>query len=260
MPFGSEIALTPGLSPLERWYIKLLGAPILGLRIRSRAILPLLREVDRPLRIADAGSGRGVITLACARAFPQAEVIGLDLNGAQCELNTGIARQLGVQNVRFQCWDVLRLGELGAFDLILSSDNLEHLEDDLGCAKIFLHALNPGGYLIVHVPHLTRNLFGWHRTNWMDIEGHVRPGYTRDGLADLLDRAGFEVARCNYNYNSVETLANDLSYLITGGRERRKQLYALALPFLLGLAALGGLHPARHDGSGLVALARRPAK
>ena len=259
MPFGSEIALTPGLSRFERWYIKAFGAPILGLRIRSRAILPLLRDVVRPRRIADAGSGRGVITLSCARAFPEAEVIGLDLNGAQCDLNAGIARQLGVHNVRFLCWDVLRLGELGSFDLILSSDNLEHLEDDLGCAKVFLHALNPGGALVVHVPHLTRNLFGWHRTNWMDIEGHVRPGYTRDGLADLLGRAGFEVVRCLYNYNSVETLANDISYLITGGRERRKQLYALAFPFLLGLAAVGKLSTPRHDGSGLVALVRRPA-
>ncbi|HXQ21415.1 MAG TPA: class I SAM-dependent methyltransferase [Candidatus Acidoferrales bacterium] len=258
MPFGSEIALTPGLSTFERWYIKLLGAPILGLRIRSHAILPLLKEVGRPRRIADAGSGRGVITLFCARTFRQAEIIGLDLNGAQCELNGRIARRLGVSNVHFRCWDVLRLEELGSFDLILSSDNLEHIDDDLGCAQVFLRALNPGGHLIVHVPHLTRNLFGWRRTNWMDIEGHVRPGYTRDGLADLLRQAGFEVVRCFYNYNSVETLANDLSYLITGGRERNKPLYALAFPVLLGLAAVGSLYRPRRDGTGLVALARRP--
>ena len=110
----------------------------------------------------------------------------------------------------------------------------------------------------MHVPHLTRNLFGWHRTNWMDIEGHVRPGYTRDGLAQLLRQAGFEIVRCIYNYNSIETLANDLSYLITGGRERNKPLYALAFPLLLGLATAGRLHRPRSDGTGLVALARRP--
>jgi SAM-dependent methyltransferase len=258
MPFGSEIALAPGLRPFERWYIRVLGAPILGLRIRSRAILPLLNEVGAPRRIADAGCGRGVITLGCARAFPQAEVIGLDLNAPQCEANEQLARQVGVNNARFVCWDVLRVEELGRFDVILSTDNLEHLDDDLGCAQTLRRALTPGGHLIVHVPHLTRNLFGWHRTNWMDIEGHVRPGYTRDGLTELLQQAGFEVVRCLYNYNSVETLANDLSYLITGGRERRKALYAVAFPFLLALAGLGSLYRARNDGSGLVALARRP--
>src|SRR6185436_6100446 len=138
-----------------------------------------------------------------------AEVIGLDLNGPQCETNERLARQLGINNARFLCHDVLRLEELGSFDLILSSDNLEHLDDDLGCAQIFWRALSPGGYLLVHVPHLTRNLFGWHRTNWLDIEGHVRPGYTREGLSDLLTRAGFNVKKCFYNYNSLETLAND---------------------------------------------------
>lgn len=257
MPFGSEIALAPSLSSLERWYIRLFGAPILGLRMRSRAVLPFLQQVGAPRRIADAGSGRGVITLHCAQRFPDAEVIGLDLNAAQCEVNEGIARQLGVGNARFLCWDVLRLEDLGRFDLILSSDNLEHVEDDLGCARTFWRALNPGGHLLVHVPHLTRNLFGWHRTNWMDIEGHVRPGYTRDGLTQLLRQAGFEVTACVFNYNSMETLANDISYLITGGRERRKQLYALTFPFLLLLAGIGGLYAAREDGSGLVALARR---
>jgi len=258
MPFGDEIALTPGLSRLERRYIQLLGAPILGLRVRARAILRFLHEVGEPRRIADAGSGRGVMTLACARRFPNAEVIGLDLNAAQCAVNEQIARQLGVPNVHFSSWDVLRLEELGRFDLILSSDNLEHLDDDLSCAQVFWRALNPGGYLLVHVPHLTRNVFGWQRTNWMDIEGHVRPGYSRDGLIDLLQRAGFEIAHCVYNYNSIETLANDLSYLITGGRERHKQVYALAFPVLLGLAAIGGLYQPRRDGSGLVSLARRP--
>jgi ubiquinone/menaquinone biosynthesis C-methylase UbiE len=259
MPFGSEIALTPGLGAVERWYIKLLGAPILGLRIRARAILPFLREVIAPDRIADAGSGRGIMTLTCARAFPRAEVIGLDLNEEQCQTNGTVAQRLGVNNVRFVCWDVLRMEELGRFDLILSSDNLEHLQDDLGCAQVFWRTLTPGGHLLVHVPHVTRNLFGWRRTNWMDIEGHVRPGYTRDGLTTLLQRAGFAVVHCVYNYNSVETLANDLSYSITGGRERHKQLYALAFPFLLALAAVGGWYRPRRDGSGLIALARRPA-
>ena len=48
MPFGTEIALTPGLTAFERLYIKLLGVPILGLRIRARTILRLLDDVGTP--------------------------------------------------------------------------------------------------------------------------------------------------------------------------------------------------------------------
>lgn len=257
MPFGSEVALTPELSPLERLYIRLFGVPILGLRVRARTILPLLEEVGQPQRLIDAGSGRGVMTMACARRFPQAEVLGVDLLERQNEINNQIARQLGLDNVRFQTWDALRLPELGPFDVIISSDTLEHLEDDLAAVHMFREALNPGGHLIVHVPHLTRNLFGWHRENWMDIEGHVRPGYTREGLSELLEAGGLKVKRCLYNYNSLETLANDISKLITGAKERNKGLYALAFPFLMALAWAGSLYRPQHDGSGLVALAQR---
>ncbi len=62
MPFGSELALTPGLSPMERLYIRIFGAPILGLRVRARTIISFLNLVGNPQRIADAGSGRGMIT------------------------------------------------------------------------------------------------------------------------------------------------------------------------------------------------------
>ncbi len=258
MPFGSEIALTPGLSSFERAYIRLLGAPILGLRIRARAILPFLREIGAPQRIADAGSGRGMLALACARAFPHAQVVGLDLDEKQNQINTQVMRALGVGNLTFIAQDVLRLSELGKFDAILTTDNFEHLEDDLGCAKNFYTALNPGGFLLVHVPHLTRNVFGWRRPNWMGIEGHVRPGYSQASLTDLLTQAGFEILCCANNYNSLETLANDLSYLITGGRERNKMLYAFAFPFLLALAWAGSLYHPGDDGSGLIALARKP--
>jgi SAM-dependent methyltransferase len=258
MPFGTEIALTPGLSRLARLYIQCFGAPIMGLRIRARTVLPLLDEVGQPRRIADAGSGRGMMTLACARRFPQAEVIGVDLLQTQNAVNNQIARQVGLgDQVRFETWDVLRLPELGPFDVIICTDALEHIEDDLATVQGFYQALSPGGHLLVHVPHLTRCLFGWHRQNWLDIEGHVRPGYTRDGLITLLQQGGLRVKKCLYNYNSLETLATDISKLISGGRESNQGLYALAFPGMLFLAGLGALYTPKHDGSGLVALATR---
>lgn len=134
-------------------------------------------------------------------------------------------------------------------------DMLEHLDDDLGAVKMFYEALEPGGHLLVHVPHLTRNIFGWKRENWMDIDGHVRAGYTKDELTRLLIGGGLHVKTCIYNYNTMETLANDISKLITGAKERNKGLYALVFPLLLFLSFLGSFYRARKSGSGLVALA-----
>jgi hypothetical protein len=91
----------------------------------------------------------------------------------------------------------------------------------------------------------------------MDIEGHVRPGYTLSGLIELLNDGGFKVIKCIYNYNSLETLVNDISKLITGAKEKNRFLYAICFPFLLGIANIGRLFPAKNDGSGLVCLAVR---
>jgi cyclopropane fatty-acyl-phospholipid synthase-like methyltransferase len=258
MPFGSEIALTPGLANLEKFYIRIFGAPILGLRVRARTILSFLDRVGLPRRIVDAGSGRGMITLACARRFPSAVVIGVDLDERQNCDNNEITAKLGLsKNLSFLTWDVMKLQDLGKFDLIISTDMLEHLEDDLGGVRMFHDALESGGYLLVHVPHLTRKTFGWKRENWMDVEGHMRPGYTKDGLMELLTKGRFKVRDCIFNYNSYETLANDISKVITGAKQANKGLYAVAFPFLMMIVFLGSLYRPRHDGSGLVALARR---
>ena len=91
----------------------------------------------------------------------------------------------------------------------------------------------------------------------MDIKGHVRPGYTREGLTKLLTEGGLQVVKCLYNHNSLETLANDISKLIAGVKERNRGLYALAFPVLMIIAGLGALYRPRNDGSGLVALAVR---
>ncbi len=256
MPFGSEIAFTPGLSNIERLYIKILGAPILGLRVRARTILSFLDQVAKPLRIADVGSGRGMITLACSRMFPDAEVIGVDLDEKQNRDNNDIADKLGISNkLYFITWDAMKLPELGKFDLIISTDMLEHLEDDLEGVKMFHDAMKQGGYLLVHVPHLTRNTFGWKRENWMDVEGHVRPGYKKEALIELLTKGGLKVRSCVYNYNSLETLANDISKFITGAKQANKGIYALAFPFLMLIVFLGSFYRSQKDGSGLVALA-----
>lgn len=261
--FGRELLLDPALGRLERHYVRWFGVPVLGLRVRAGYVVPLLeglRETAGPAvaTVADAGCGRGLFTACCARLFPEAEVVGLDIDREQVERNRTVARRAGLENLRFEVRDLAELGDEEAFDLILSVDNLEHLEDDRGQCRRFARALRPGGWLVVHVPHETRNVFGRRRRNFMEIEGHVRPGYTRPGLAALLEGAGLQVVRSGYSYDSLETLANDLSFAVTGGRERRKGLYAVVFPFLLALAHLGGSRSPR-EGSGVWAVARKPA-
>lgn len=257
--FGIELVHDPYLTRMERLYIRVFGVPIMGMRIRARSILPLIDSLrgEKIFKIADAGSGRGLFSFYAARSFPHSQVVGMDIDYAQIERNNQICDKLGYKNCRFIYQDVTQIHEKCAYNLVLCTDNLEHIEDDFRQCSVFYRALSPGGRLLIHVPHITRNLFGWHRPNFMGIEGHVRPGYTKGHLSEMLNKAGFQIETAFYNYGHFETLVNDISYLITGGRERHKGFYSLAFPLLLGLSQLDRLMTPR-NGSGLVILACKP--
>jgi len=142
---------------------------------------------------------------------------------------------------------------------VVSVDNLEHVEDDVTAMRTLLRALRPGGTLVVHVPGYERRwlLFG-RRVNF-DVPGHVRPGYRAPELADKLRRAGFDVVDQRYTYGPLETLTNNLSYLISGADQRNKGLYAIAFPALLGLSYLGKFSNPSW-GAGVLIRALRPSE
>lgn len=257
MLIGRHQAEAPELGTFERLYIRLFGYPALGLRVRAGAVIPLLRSLPQPKAILDAGCGRGVLTFTAAEIFPESSVVGADVQPYLAERNTELARRLGCTNARFLATDVTKLDDVETYDAVLATDLLEHVEDDGALLRRLLRALRPGGHLVLHVPHVTQHLFGWTRLNVLELEGHVRRGYTLEGLWHLLNDTGFRVETATYTYNSIETLMNDLSFLITGGRDRNKLLYALCFPWLMLVTwMVRGLRPP--IGSGLVFVARRP--
>ena len=241
---GSEFSKSDGFSPFEKAYIAALGMPILGMRIRAWWMLPLIRRhIVAAKTVLDVGSGRGVFTIEIAKALPNAEVLGVDFDAKKAGAANELAKKIGLNNLSFEAVDIFDRKFTKKYDCVIAIDVLEHIENDAQAAGNIYGLLNDGGRIIVHVPHMTRNLFGMEKKNF-DIEGHVRDGYHLDGLETLLRGAGFDVIDRGYTYSSFETLANDISYLITEGREKRKALYSLAFPFLLALAALGrGVKP-----------------
>lgn len=75
----------------------------------------------------------------------------------------------------------------GAFDLVMSSDAWEHIEEDNLVAAESYRVLSPGGQLFVMVP-AGMDLWSGH-----DVAlGHVRR-YERDELVGLVENAGFRV-------------------------------------------------------------------
>jgi SAM-dependent methyltransferase len=252
---GAEQSLDPDLSWLEKAYIRCLGVPISGLRIRLRRVLPATRGSYR--KILDAGCGLGVFTMELAKQQPEAEVLGIDIDEAAVRRAALIAERAGISNCRFLVGDVTDLGISSEFDLVLSVDNLEHVEDDVRAMRNLRAALKPGGTLVVHVPGYYRRWLMFGRRVNFHVPGHVRPGYTAERLTAKLEQAGFEVLEHRYTYGALETFTNNISYLISGAERRNRQLYAVVFPLLLAVSYFGKFLRPRW-GAGLLATARRP--
>jgi len=227
---GSELYRDTSLGGLERWYCRLLGIPIIGLRIRLRRIGKLLPA--KATAVLDAGCGRGVITRYLAQRYPLAVVEGVDENAHQQSLNREIAASTGLGNCAFTVADLVTYRKPDAYDLIVSVDNLEHIANDVSVLENFYVSLKSGGTLVVHVPHYYRRWPIFRLTRNFDVPGHVRPGYHLPELTERVRRAGFHIQRSGFSYGWLENLINNLSYVITGARERNRMLYAALFPML----------------------------
>ena len=252
---GRELSFDPRRSRFERLYAKALGAPANGLRIRLRRVLPATQGSYRT--ILDAGCGAGVFSYELAKRHPEASVLGIDSDSDLIARANEIAGRAGLTNCSFLEGDVTRLGFDEAFDLALSIDNLEHVGDDVEAMRTLLHALRPGGRLVVHVPGYERRWILVGRRVNFDVPGHVRPGYRVEDLVAKLQDAGFEVSTHSYTYGLLETFTNNISYLVTRADQRNRLAYAAVFPGLLALSYLGQYSQPRW-GAGVLAVARRP--
>jgi SAM-dependent methyltransferase len=147
-----------------------------GLRLPARA------------RILDAGCGSGRNMVELAR---HGTVTGVELSPTSVRL----ARQRGIGEVVEG--SVLEMPfSADSFDLAVSLDVIEHLEDDLGALREMRRTVTPGGSLLVTVP-----AYPWLWSGHDEINHHHRR-YTRRSLERVAEQAGWEQVRTTY-FNSL---------------------------------------------------------
>jgi SAM-dependent methyltransferase len=154
----------------------------------------------KPKRILDLGAGLGHNVLPIAQAFPDAEVVAVDVAGPMLRYGLARAKSLGVHNVTFVQGDVSRLGEFedASFDWIQSTMFL-HETSHRAMQEIFNETqrlLKPGG-IVLHVeqPQYTSDmpLFEQAMRDW-DAFYNNEPYWTKMHEVDLdaaMARAGF---------------------------------------------------------------------
>jgi SAM-dependent methyltransferase len=254
---GHEQIYNPDYSALEKLYIFLFGVPIIGLRIRGRNVFSLIPRDRTYRRILDAGCGLGVFSFELGRRFPRAEVLGVDLLDHLVQKCRQIAQRSHTGNVSFRQGSVETLTEENVFDLITCVDLLEHVEDDTSVLRCLHRATVPKGVLVLHVPALYRRYPVWKKSLNFDVETHVRAGYELEAIRERTEKAGYSIREVGYTYGFWETLANNVSYMITRARMQNKGLYAMALPVLYLLSLLGYRARPEKLGAGVFAVAEK---
>ena len=102
-----------------------------------------LEDIPPPRRVLDLGTGTGVVALALAERYPEAEVVGIDLSPAMIEeARTKVPPELAGR-LRFEVGDASALDYPdGDFDLVVLS-NMIPFADELA------RVVAPGGTLVL---------------------------------------------------------------------------------------------------------------
>lgn len=159
-------------------------------RARRRVVRALLSRVALPpsARILDAGCGTGRNLVEYAEL---GEVEGVDGSATAVQF----ARRRGFEATQ------ARLEELpyedGRFQLIVSTDVIEHLDDDVRALTELRRVTAPGGRLVVTVP-----AYQWLWTQH-DESLHHKRRYTAARLRASAEAAGWTVVTQTYFYASV---------------------------------------------------------
>jgi 2-polyprenyl-3-methyl-5-hydroxy-6-metoxy-1,4-benzoquinol methylase len=139
---------------------------------------------DKNFRMLDAGCGTGQMTKLLEG---YGEAIGLEIAPEAIEF----ARKRGVKNI-VQGSITDPPFDSASFDLVLSLDVIEHVDNDVQILESLFEVVKPGGYLIVTVPAF-QSLWSSH-----DEINHHKRRYRVPQLRKMITDAGFDVSKVTY--------------------------------------------------------------
>jgi 2-polyprenyl-3-methyl-5-hydroxy-6-metoxy-1,4-benzoquinol methylase len=200
------------LEPLIKIYVRIFGLPELGLRIRAAHLRRALRDKDFK-NILEAGSGIGTTTIWLARRYPLATIDACDIDEKNIQSSEKVKKGLDIKNINFFAGDITKnLGE-NKYDLICSQDVLEHVEDDRSAINNFFLALKPCGYLVLHLPQKNQLRHFKNLKQWT-YETHVREGYTKEEISQMLEKNNFKNISVQETFGRVASWCWEINQIL----------------------------------------------
>lgn len=139
------------------------------------------QQAKNGTRILDFGSGIGTLSkLFYQKTNIRPDVFDLDLSHHDEMIKKGFHAFTNISDLP------------STYDLIFTSNVLEHIEDDLGTLKLIRPHLRQDGFLLIYVP-----AFNYLWTPMDDMVGHIRR-YSQKDLCRKLCDAGYVIKSTEY--------------------------------------------------------------
>jgi trans-aconitate methyltransferase len=232
----------------------------IGRGIRLRHVRSAVNKLPASPAVLDAGCGDGVFAVTFARSHPETQVTAVDVDR---KLVDGLSRDPERPANLSVTWAEVGGETIGKrFGLVVCVDVLEHIADDRKAMKWLVAHVEPGGYLVLHVPAAPQRHWLSSVVDAMEQEiragqgPHLREGYGPEGLRGLAEDAGLSHLKISYTFHSRLTqIAADVeTWTYLHGAKVAK---AALLPVLLAAGATEQRPSSNGAGNGLLLVARR---
>jgi SAM-dependent methyltransferase len=191
---------------LRKLFYKLLGVMFLREWHVKRELRSLL-SAKAPRQIYDAGCGFGQYTYYCATRFPHSSIYAVDVKTEQIEDCRKFFRQAGLTNTAFAVEDLTQIEHASEYDLAISVDVMEHIQDDIGVFRNLHRSLRAGGKLLVNTPSDLGGSDAHSPEDESFIEEHARNGYGVEEIRIKLMSVGFKVDKIRFAYGPWGSVA-----------------------------------------------------
>ena len=224
-------------TPLLRiLFYKMLDLLLLRAWHIRKALKEWAKSAPVDANVLDAGSGFGQYDYYLSKLGKEWTIKGVDVKQEQIDDCNRFFTKIGKQErVSFKVADLTKLDEVDAYDLILSVDVMEHIDEDEVGFKNFYKAMRSGGMLLISTPsdqggsdthdhHHEEGATGF-------IDEHVRDGYGVDDITEKLAKSGFTNIEAGYAYGKPGSLAWKLTMKYPILMLNATKLFFVVLPF-----------------------------
>ncbi len=154
---------------------------------RRKYLLDLLKDTPRGSKIIDIGCSSGIFLKDLEQiGFKPENLFGVDISEKAIEN----CKNNGIQNAFVM--DAQNITLFEKFDIIIASDCLEHLQDDIKAINNWKSLLKNGGLMYVFVPAF-QSLWSYHD----DVNQHYRR-YTKSELNTKLSNEKLTILKASY--------------------------------------------------------------